>query len=186
MGTQTQDSRSCDSCYFSLFRFRFQRDSATAVASNSGGRHDASSSSSSSSPAACPPPVGNRQEIKAGAGRALKGVDKEIKAGVDRASKESSSPVVGGGALRGEIGSNQQSRFLCRPPPAYFIRSGSGGDVVIHRISGSSMLREPIGASGKEVQGDAMDGRRKSEWGRPDSQCALGSIVLCRRPSASP
>jgi hypothetical protein len=80
-----------------------------------------------------PPPVGNRQEIKAGAGRALKGVDKEIKAGVDRASKESPSPVVGGGALRGEIGSNQQSRFLCRPPPAYFIRSGSGGDVVFGR-----------------------------------------------------
>lgn len=149
MGTQTQDSRSCDSCYFSLFRFRFQRDSATAVASNSGGRHDASSSSSSSSPAACPPPVGNRQEIKAGAGRALKGVDKEIKAGVDRASKlslESPSPVVGGGALRGEIGSNQQSRdsFAVRLQLILFVvaRAVTWCSAGPGPISGSSMPRE--------------------------------------------
>jgi hypothetical protein len=155
MGTQTQDSRSCDSCYFSLFRFRFQRDSATAVASNSGGRHDASSSSSSS-PAACPPPVGNRQEIKAGAGRALKGVDKEIKAGVDRASKlslESPSPVVGvgGGALRGEIGSNQQSRdsFAVRLQLILFGVARAVTWCSAGPISGSSMPREPIGGIGQ-------------------------------------
>lgn len=90
------------------------------------------------------------------------------------------------GAARRDWIEPAKQRFLCRPPPAYFIRSGSGGDVVFAcsagPISGSSMPREPIGASDNEVQDDAMDGRRKSEWGRPDSQCALGSMYFAGGP----